>query len=238
MLMAVAILVAWRVSHREARRSGLAVAQILDAGGWSIVAGLAGARIYEVIFNWDYYGRHLSKIPAMWEGGLAIHGGLIVGIITGIVLARRLRLPVLASLDVVAPGIVIGQAIGRWGNFFNEEAFGTPTDVLWKLYISPPNRPLRYAADDFFHPAFLYESLWDLAVFATLIGIRRAAPAPPGTVFFIYIALYSVGRFLIEAIRIDSFWLGPFRVAQLASVVGVMLATVGLLVTRPRDPAA
>jgi phosphatidylglycerol:prolipoprotein diacylglycerol transferase len=106
-----------------------------------------------------------------------------------------------------------------------------------KLYISSTNRALQYTADDFFHPAFLYESFWNLAVFATLIGIRRAAPSPPGTVFFLYVALYSVGRFLIEAIRIDSFWLGPFRVAQLASVVGVTLATGDLLVTRPRDPA-
>jgi phosphatidylglycerol:prolipoprotein diacylglycerol transferase len=185
-LMAVAILVAWWVTGREARRSGLAARRILDAGGWSIVAGLIGARIYEVIFNWDYYGRHLSKIPAVWEGGLAIHGGLIVGIITGIALARRSRLPLLASLDTVAPGIAIGQAIGRWGNFFNEEAFGTPTDLPWKLYISSTHRPHQYMADDFFHPAFLYESLWNLAVFATLIGIRRAAPSPPGTVFFLY----------------------------------------------------
>jgi phosphatidylglycerol---prolipoprotein diacylglyceryl transferase len=97
----------------------------------------------------------------VWEGGLAIHGGLIVGIITGIVLARRSRLPLLASLDVVAPGIAIGQAIGRWSNFFNEEAFGTPTDLPWKLYISSTNRPLQYVTDDFFHPAFPYESLWN-----------------------------------------------------------------------------
>jgi phosphatidylglycerol:prolipoprotein diacylglycerol transferase len=237
-LKAVAILVACWVADRQARRAGLPRDRILAVSLWSIIAGLVGARIYEVIFNWDYYGRHLSKIPAVWEGGLAIHGGLIAGILTGLFLARRERLPVLASLDVAAPAIALGQAIGRWGNFFNEEAFGTPTDLPWKLYISPPNRPFQYATSDFFHPAFLYESLWNLAVFVALIAMRRRGPGRPGAVFFSYIGLYSVGRFLIESIRIDSFWLGPFRVAQLASVAGVGLATAGLLFLRPRDRAA
>src|SRR5207253_2917633 len=186
--------------------------KLLNAGQWAIIAGLVGARIYEVIFNWDYYGQHPWKIPAVWEGGLAIHGGLIAGILTGLWVARREGLPIRRSLDIVAPSIAIGQAIGRWGNFFNEEAFGTPTDLPWRLYISPQNRPLQYAGNEYFHPTFLYESLWDALGFVALIAARRRLADRPSAVFYLYIGLYSVGRFLIESIRVDSFWVGSFRV--------------------------
>jgi phosphatidylglycerol---prolipoprotein diacylglyceryl transferase len=233
-LMATAIAVGCWLASREARRVGLSTDKVLSAGQWGIIAGLVGARLYEVIFNWEYYGRHLAKIPAVWEGGLAIHGGLIVGPLVGAWVAWRSGLPILPGLDVAAPSIAVGQAIGRWGNFFNEEAFGSPTDLPWKLYISPPNRPAEYAGTEFFHPAFLYESLWDLLVFVLLVAFRKRLYARPGTVFFVYVGLYSVGRFLIESIRLDSFWLGQFRVPQLASIAGLVVAVAGLLSTRRR----
>jgi phosphatidylglycerol:prolipoprotein diacylglycerol transferase len=229
-LMATAILAGLWLAHRQARREGLAVDDLLSAAQWAILAGLAGARLYEVAFNWDYYGEYPAKIIAVWEGGLAIHGGLIAGPLVGVWLARRWGLPVLRSLDVAAPPIALGQAIGRWGNFFNEEAFGRPTDLPWKLYISPPHRPPGYGAAEYFHPAFLYESLWDLAVFAALITwLRPRLRDRPGGLFFAYVGLYSVGRFAIEALRLDSFWLGSIRVPQLASVLGVLIAVVGLV---------
>ena len=194
-----------------------------------MVAGLVGARLYEVIFNWDYYGRFPEKIIAVWEGGLAIHGGLIVGPLVGIWLARRWNVPIRRSLDVIAPSMILGQAIGRWGNFFNEEAFGRPTDLPWKLYISPSHRPPELRSFDYFHPTFLYESLWDLAVFGVLVWwLRPRVRRHPGAVFFSYIGLYSVGRFFIEGLRLDSFWIGSLRVPQLASVAGVLVAVVGL----------
>src|SRR3989442_1322421 len=236
-LMATAILVGFWLADREAKHEGLPSEKVLNAGQWAIIAGLIGARIYEVIFNWDYYGRHLAKIPAVWEGGLAIHGGLIAGTLVGLWVASRERLPIRQALDVAAPSIALGQAIGRWGNFFNEEAFGTPTSLPWKLYISPQNRPLQYASSEYFHPTFLYESIWDLAVFVALISVRRRLSGRPAAVFYLYIALYSVGRFLIEAIRLDSFWLGPFRVPQIASLVGICLALILLFVTRPGEKA-
>ena len=238
-LMAVAIVVGLWLGHREARKQGLPADDIISTGQWAILAGLAGARLYEVAFNWDYYGRFPSKIFAVWEGGLAIHGGLLVGTLVGAVLAKRWHLPVLRSLDIAAPYAALGQAIGRWGNFFNEEAFGAPTDLPWKLYISPPHRPPGYTRYDFFHPTFLYESLWDFAIFVALVTWlqRRLAPQPGG-LFFSYIGLYSVGRFLIESVRLDSFWIGPFRVAQVASVVGLAVAIAGLAWTRKRAPAA
>jgi len=236
-LMATSIGVGFWLAHREARARKLPADDILRVGQWAVVAGLVGARLYEVVFNWDYYGQQPEKIVAVWEGGLAMHGGLIVGPIVGVWLARRWRLPILTSLDVVAPSIVIGQAIGRWGNFFNEEAFGRPTDLAWKLYISPPHRPPELARYDYFHPTFLYESLWDLGVFLVLVlWLRPRLSDRPGALFFWYVGLYSVGRFAIESLRVDSFWLGGFRVAQLASVAGLLIAVVGIALVsrRPR----
>jgi phosphatidylglycerol:prolipoprotein diacylglycerol transferase len=237
-LMATAIVVGLWLAHRQARREGLAADDFTSVAQWSILAGLVGARLYEVIFNWDYYGQYPSKIIAVWEGGLAIHGGLIAAVLVGVWLARRWRLPILRSLDIAAPSVAIGQAIGRWGNFFNEEAFGRPTNLPWKLYISPPHRPPGYAQYEYFHPTFLYESLWDVLVFVLLVRwLRPRLHDRPGALFFCYVGLYSIGRFAIEALRLDSFWIGTFRVPQLASLVGVAVAVAGL-VWLQRRPAA
>src|SRR5919204_6747837 len=232
-LMATAIVVGLWLAHREAKRKGLPADDLISAGQWAILAGLIGARLYEVAFNWDYYGQYPSKIIAVWEGGLAIHGGLILGPLVGARLAWRWRLPVLRGLDVAAPSLAIGQAIGRWGNFFNEEAFGRPTNLPWKLYISPPHRPPGFAQFDYFHPTFLYESLWDLGVFIILVLVlRRRFDHRPGALFFAYLGLYSLGRFAIEGLRLDSFWVGSLRVPQIASIVGLLIAAAGLLWTR------
>ncbi len=237
-LMAISIVIGLVLAHRQARREGLPADDIISAGQWAVLAGLAGARIYEVVFNWDYYGQYPSKIIAVWEGGLAIHGSLIAGPLVGVWLAYRWKLPILRSLDVAGPSIAIGQAIGRWGNFFNEEAFGRPTDLPWKLYVSPSHRPPGFAQYEFFHPTFLYESLWDLVVFVALVAwLRPRLRAHSGALFFAYIGLYSVGRFAIEALRLDSFWLGAFRVPQLASLVGVVVAIAGIAWARRREPA-
>jgi phosphatidylglycerol:prolipoprotein diacylglycerol transferase len=145
----------------------------------------------------------------------------------------------LKGLDIAAPPMVLGQAIGRWGNFFNEEAFGRPTDLPWKLFISPEHRPLGYAQFEYFHPTFLYESLWDLAVFLLLVGVLRSRlKTRPGALFFAYVGLYSIGRFAIEALRLDSFWLGSVRVPQLASLVGVLVALVGMAWANRRASAS
>jgi prolipoprotein diacylglyceryltransferase len=144
LLVAAAIGLGFWLADRQARAARLPADRLLSTAQWAVVAGLVGARLYEVAFNWEYYGRHLDKIPAVWEGGLAIHGGLIAGSLVVVTLAMYGRLPVLRSLDVAAPSIALGQAIGRWGNFFNEEAFGYPTALPWKLYVSPDYRPAGY----------------------------------------------------------------------------------------------
>lgn len=237
-LMATAIVVGLWLGHREAKRDGLPADEIISVGQWAILAGLVGARAYEVIFNWDYYGHYPSKIVAVWEGGLAIHGGLIVGPLVGAWLAWKWKIPVLRGLDVAAPSISIGQAIGRWGNFFNDEAFGRPTDLPWKLYISPAHRPPGMSQFEYYHPTFLYESLWDFAVFCALVfWLRPQLRERSGALFFCYVGLYSIGRFAIESLRLDSFWLGPFRVPQLASLAGLIVAAIGLAWTRRRAAA-
>jgi phosphatidylglycerol:prolipoprotein diacylglycerol transferase len=143
-------------------------------------------------------------------------------------------------LDIAAPSLAIGQAIGRWGNFFNEEAFGRPTDLPWKLFVSPVHRPLEYAQSEFFHPTFLYESLWDVLVFAVLVlGLRDRLERAPGALFLAYLGLYSLGRLFTEGLRTDALMLGPLRIAQVVSLIGMAVAAVGVpLLMRHRGRAA
>src|SRR6266853_1400980 len=197
--------------------------------------GAIAFQLGPLTFRW--YG--ILMAGAM-EGGLAIHGGVLGGLLVGGGYALWKGLPAITYMDIAAPSLALGQAVGRWGNFFNEEAFGTPTDLPWRLYISPQHRPPQYAQEEFFHPTFLYESLWDLLVFVLLIGFfRTRLERAPGALFLTYLGLYSVGRFITEALRTDALMLGPIRVAQLASVVGVALALVGvpLLLRRVRATA-
>ena len=199
-LMATSIVVGFWLAHRRRSQEGLPADDIMSVAQWAILAGLIGARLYEVAFNWDYYGRvsaedprgvgRRPRHPRRPHRGAAGRGAARAAVACADpARARRHRAQ-----------LAIGQAIGRWGNFFNEEAFGQPTDLPWKLYISPPHRPPGYAQFDYFHPTFLYESLWNLAVFALLVSwLRPRLREQPGALFFAYIGLYSIGRFLIEA---------------------------------------
>lgn len=229
-LIALAVLVGTTLAQREARRKGLDPEPLMNTIVIGIVAALVGARLYYVAFNWDYYAGNLTKILAVWEGGLAIHGGLLAGVLGAGAYALRRRLPFAHYLDICAPGLILGQAIGRWGNFFNQEAFGTPTDLPWGLYIDPAHRPPALAQFEFFHPTFLYESLWNLLVFAILVGLlRRPLERFPGGLFCAYLGLYSAGRFFIEGLRVDSLMLGPLRAAQVVSLLLVVASGAGFL---------
>jgi phosphatidylglycerol:prolipoprotein diacylglycerol transferase len=236
-LMATAMALGLWLAYRDARQRALDPENLLKAAELALLGGLIGARLYYVAFNLDYYARAPSKIFAVWEGGLAIHGGVLGGILLGGGYALARGLPLRQYLDIAAPSLALGQAIGRWGNFFNEEAFGTPTDLPWKLFISPAHRPLEYTQAEYFHPTFLYESAWDLVVFGLLLGLFRDRMArAPGALFLTYLGLYSVGRFFTEGLRLDPLMLGPLRVAQLVSVLGVVAAAVlvPLLLRRSR----
>lgn len=239
-LIASAMALGLWLAAREARRRGESPDDLLRAGEVALIAGLVGARLYYVLFNLDYYQTQpWWRVFAVWEGGLAIHGGLLGGLLAGGAYVWSRNLPVGTYLDIVAPYLALGQAIGRWGNFFNEEAFGRPTDLPWKLYISEPHRPVPYLDQAYFHPTFLYESLWDLGVCLVLLfGLRRRWQHAPGALFLAYLGLYSVGRFWIEGLRTDSLMLGSLRVAQLASVLAVVAAAVGIPLLLRRRPRA
>ena len=218
------------LSAREAVRRAESPDDLLKAAEIALIGGLIGARLYYVLFNLDYYQTQpWWRIFAVWEGGLAIHGGLIAGLLTGGAYVWAKGLPLLTYLDIVAPALALAQAIGRWGNFFNEEAFGGPTDLPWKLFISEPRRPPAYVDQQFFHPTFLYESLWNVGAFLILYFVlRRRLERAPGALFLAYLGLYSLGRFWIEGLRTDSLMLGSFRIAQIVSVTAVVVAVVGI----------
>jgi phosphatidylglycerol---prolipoprotein diacylglyceryl transferase len=226
------------LSSREAARRGESPDDLLKAAEIALIGGLIGARFYYVLFNLDYYQTQpWWRTLAVWEGGLAIHGGLIAGLLTGGAYVWAKGLPLLIYLDIVSAPLVLAQAIGRWGNFFNEEAFGRPTELPWKLFISEPRRPPAYVDHQFFHPTFLYESLWNAGAFLILhFVLRRRLERAPGALFLAYLGIYSLGRFWVEGLRTDSLMLGSLRVAQLVSVGAVIVAAVGIPMLLRRRP--
>jgi prolipoprotein diacylglyceryl transferase len=171
---------------------------------WGVAGGIVGARLYHVVTSWsevdDPKWRGALEI---WEGGLGIWGGIVGGVLAGAVVLRRAGVGVFRFMDLVAPGLLLAQAVGRWGNYFNQELFGTPTGRPWGLEIAPENRPERYAESETFHPLFLYESLWNLVgAGLLLLVLSRRRLQPPG-VFCLYVAWYTFGRFWLEGIRTD-----------------------------------
>ncbi len=198
---------------------------------WSVVAGLIGARAYHVMTDHQRFeGRWLHAF-AVWEGGLGIPGGLVAGVLTGVILARRRGLPAAELLDVVAPAIPMAQAIGRLGNWFNQELFGRPSGLPWALRIDSGNRPPGYEHISTYHPTFLYEALWNLALAAALLWWERHRPHDrPGRLFALYVAGYGLGRLWVESLRIDvASQIAGLRVNTWASLLAVVLALAWLV---------
>ena len=192
-----------------------------------IIAGILGARLYYCIVNYPYYIHNPLEIFDIRQGGLSIHGMLIAGIVTVYFLAKKYRVNLLRLLDVLACSVILAQSAGRWGNFFNSEAFGYPTGGNWGVFIPVSQRPVEFLNYEFFHPAFLYESFLDLVVFAVLIFILRRTRA--GCTFFWYLILYSVVRIFVEYFRIDSVLnIGGFPIAQVVSVLLIIAGVIGL----------
>jgi prolipoprotein diacylglyceryl transferase len=193
----------WIARHRWAARGG-DPDDISRIALWAVLAGLIGARLYHVLTDFDRFEGRWLHVFAVWEGGLGIPGGLIAGVGTGAYVAHRRGLPVAQLLDVVAPALPVAQAIGRLGNWFNQELFGRPTDLPWGLEIDPAHRPAGYLNVATFHPTFLYEALWNLALAGGLVLWERHHPnSRPGRLFAYYVAGYAVGRAWVEALRID-----------------------------------
>jgi prolipoprotein diacylglyceryl transferase len=226
----------WVAQRRWAARGGNP-ADISYLATWSVIAGLLGARAYHVLTDYHrFQGRWLHAF-AVWEGGLGIPGGLLAGVVTGVVLARRRGLPAAQLLDVVAPAIPLAQAIGRLGNWFNQELFGRPTDLPWGLRIDVAHRPDGYERFATFHPTFLYEALWNLALAGLLVLYERRRPgAAPGTQFALYVGGYGLGRLWVEALRIDDATrIAGLRVNIWVSLLAIAASIVALAVLHRRQ---
>jgi phosphatidylglycerol:prolipoprotein diacylglycerol transferase len=216
-----------------AGRIGLDPDWVFDATPWVVLFSIVGARSYYVALRADYFLAYPAEAINIRLGGLAFHGALIAGTVTFAVLCRRARQPFLWWTDAIVPAVALAQAIGRWGNWANQEAFGTPTTAPWGLWIDSDRRPAQFAGFERFHPTFLYESLFNLANAAVLSWVALRVPTSArlrhGDVLAIYQINYGVARFLIERIRTDSLYLGPLPAAYWLSWA-LIAAGAGLLV--------
>ncbi len=207
---------------------------IIDLAPYLVVFGIIGARLYYCILNYSFYMRFPTEILAIRHGGISIHGAILGGLIGLFIFAKRRKISALKLADVSAIGLVLAQSIGRWGNFFNSEAFGTPTNLPWKLYIAPQYRPIPYTEVNYFHPTFLYESILDLAIFGILFFIvKKGWNRKEGNLALIYLILYSFARILVETLRIDSVRdIFGIPVAIFVSICIIIVASILLFVRK------
>ncbi len=231
MLIACAVVIGTLLAQNLAKKRGIEPDVVGNLVIWLIVGAIPCARLYYVLFEWQrFQNQPWYKAFAIWEGGLAIHGAIIGGAVVTIIFCQRQRISAWLMADIVMPALILGQAIGRWGNFFNSEAFGRPTDLPWKLLIPIDRRPAEFVSESYFHPTFLYESVWNMGVFAILVFLFFRFPKiRTGTLTMTYAIAYSLGRFWIEGLRTDSLMVGSLRTAQIISLVAISLGVLGLV---------
>lgn len=207
---------------------------------WAVPAGIVGARLYSVVTSYKQdVGDNPLNIFKIWQGGLGIWGGVLAGVLVGVWVARRHHADVPVLLDCVAPALPLAQAIGRWGNWWNQELYGKPTTLPWGLEIDASHRAVRYAGYATFHPVFLYECVWDLCVVGIVLFVERKFRLRTGSLIGVYVAAYTFGRFFTEYERIDTAHkIGPLRLNDWVSVAVFAVAVVGLVVYNRRRPAA
>ena len=230
-IIAVGFILAMLYCARHCRRCGIKPDTLYDFLIWMIPLAIIGARLYYVIFQWSDYREHPLNAFKIWEGGLAIYGGVIAGILTGIVWCRKRKIPFGAMADVCAPGLLIGQCIGRWGNFINREAFGRETAAFSRMGLTLPGRETVYV-----HPTFLYESLWNVVGLLLIVFVVAKGRRFDGENTWFYFLWYGIGRFWVEGLRTDSLYLfnwtiggEPIRVSQALSLVMVLVSAFMLL---------
>ena len=205
-VLALAIIAGTFVSeHIGTKFFALKKETIIDLAPYLVIFGIIGARLYYCLLNYDFYLRFPTEILAIRHGGISIHGAIIGGLIGLVIFSKRHKVSALKLADVSAIGLALSQSIGRWGNFFNSEAFGLPTNLPWKLYIAPQYRPIPFTENEYFHPTFLYESILDLIIFFILFYIVKNKPAQKeGNIALYYLIAYSIVRIFVEYFRIDS----------------------------------
>jgi phosphatidylglycerol:prolipoprotein diacylglycerol transferase len=242
LMIALGFMMASLTLSRFAKTTGLKPESLINCAFITFFGGIIGARLYFVALSWSYFQSHPWEICATWNGGLSIHGGIIGGLIAGCIYTHINRLPAFQYADILTSVAPLGQAIGRWGNFFNCEAFGKPVDDSFplKLFIPPDKRPALYSHNSYFHPTFLYESIWDFVLFLLLyfVALPRLR-AYPGLGFTLYIAGYSLGRILIEPLRVDSIMIGNWQaplVVSMANFALAIFATIFLIYMHRRRP--
>jgi prolipoprotein diacylglyceryl transferase len=225
LMIALGVVAAVGLANRRFVERGGAPGEIGGLALWAVPAGVIGARLYHVVTDYELYTHHPLRAFAIWDGGLGIPGGVAAGVITGLLLARRRQLPVSAVLDSVAPALPLAQAIGRWGNWFNQELFGRPSTLPWAVRIDLAHRPAGLEQFASFQPTFLYESLWNIGVVGLVLLVERRRLLRPGRLFAVYVAGYAVGRFFIERMRIDfAHTVAGLRVNEWISVFAFVIA--------------
>ncbi|WP_281976264.1 prolipoprotein diacylglyceryl transferase [Halobacillus litoralis] len=228
---------------KESERIGIKKDYIVDIVVYAIPLSLISARFYYVLFEWDrYMNGPLWKVFAIWEGGIAIHGALIGAFLTAYFYCRHKRVSFWMMADIAAPSIILGQAIGRWGNFMNQEAHGGPvSDEFYQNYMRfLPDfiNQQMFIDGTLYHPTFLYESLWNIGGFLFLLLLRYKGKPRRGEVFMSYVIWYSIGRFFIEGLRTDSLYLfGEIRTAQFISILLILFAVIGIMYRRKSGSA-
>jgi prolipoprotein diacylglyceryl transferase len=239
--IALGIAVATWLTGRELVRKGYDSTMALDSLFFVIPPGFVGARAYHVVTDYGLYADDpIPGIFEVWNGGLGIYGAVAGGFLGLLLFAWYRGVSPLVLADAAAPGVVLGQAIGRWGNYFNQELFGRPTDLPWAIRIAPENRPAEFADAEAFHPTFLYESIWNILVCLALLWIahRFANRLSDGDVMLLYVSLYSVGRFFVETLRVDPAFLigGSLRGNLLVSSVLALGCALILFLRHSRPP--
>ncbi|MFZ5646781.1 MAG: prolipoprotein diacylglyceryl transferase [Bacillota bacterium] len=230
-IMATAFLLGTILAYRRAARANINPDHIVGIITVIIPSAIIGARLYYVALKWSEYSSDPLSALAIWEGGLAIHGGIIGGVLAGLWYVKKYGLPLWNMADVLAPSLILGQAIGRWGNFINQEAHGGPVSKEFISYFPDFIEQQMFIDGRYYHPTFLYESIWDFGVFIFLTYYWRIRKVP-GEISMLYLVLYSAGRFFIEGMRTDSLMLGPIRAAQLVSLILISVGVTVLFMRR------
>ena len=231
-LLLIAVFLGISILMKEGRKHKYPEDFMFNMCFWVVIFGFLGARAYYVIFNWQLYVTNPLSIFKIWEGGLAIHGGLLAGFITLVMYCRRYNIRLVKMCDIAAPSVLLAQSIGRWGNFFNSEAHGgiVLRQTLESLHIPDFIIEGMYINGNYYHPTFLYESLWCFLGFIALMVLRRYKYMKVGGLTCFYLIWYSVGRFFIENLRTDSLMIGGFKVAQIVSFILIVIAVLGLMI--------
>ena len=236
-IMAVAIFLAVSMAIFEGRKRQIESDDFMDLLLWAVPLGYLGARIYYVIFEWHYYSQHLDEIIAIWNGGIAIYGGLLAGLAVLLVFCYKRMLPPFLMLDIITPGVMAAQILGRWGNFINQEAHGGPTTLAFLQSLHLPDFIINQMkiGGVYYQPTFLYESFFNLIGLLIILLLRhRKHLFKQGEIFMLYLAWYSVVRFFVEGMRTDSLYLwGSIRVSQMLSVI-LLIVVIVLFIYRRR----